>query len=215
MCTTFQIFECLDPGCRFRCPESPTDRNLEICPLCGSRGRKSNYEFPGEEDREIGVDYQSSHLEILVDNLRSIYNVGSIFRSSDGAGVRKLFLGGYTPTPEHPKLRKTGLGSEWSVPWEYVRNGLDLALAKKAEGYRVWVLERNPSAISIFDSTNEEEESPILLVLGNEKVGVDPEIIRISHRVVFIPMAGRKRSLNVATAFGIAAYALVGRQPRQ
>ena len=142
MCTSFQIFECSDPGCRFRCPQSPTDRDLEICPLCGSNGKNSNYDFPDDEDREIRVNYQSFHLEVLVDNLRSIYNVGSIFRSSDGAGVRKLFLGGYTPTPEHPKLRKTGLGSEWSVPWEYVRNGLDLVLAKKNEGYRVWVLEQ-------------------------------------------------------------------------
>jgi tRNA G18 (ribose-2'-O)-methylase SpoU len=185
---------------------------LEKCPLCGSIGRINEYGYPVGENLGINAATPNNHLEVLLDNLRSIYNVGSIFRTSDGAGVRKLYLGGYTPTPEHPKLRKTGLGSEWYVPWDSVRNGSDLVLSKKSEGYHIYVLERTPSAISIFESKPIAPVSPILLVIGNEKVGVDPEIITNSHRVVYIPMAGRKRSLNVATAFGIAAYALAVNQ---
>ncbi len=208
MSTIFKIFECLNQECGFRCPESPTDNPLEKCPLCGSLGRKTEYGYLDGEDWRNKVATPSNHLEVLLDNLRSIYNVGSIFRTSDGAGIRRLYLGGYTPTPEHPKLWKTGLGSEWSVPWDYVRNGSDLVLSKRYEGYHIWVLERTESAISIFESKPATPVSPILLVIGNEKVGVDPEIILNSHQVVFIPMAGRKRSLNVATAFGIAAYAL-------
>ncbi len=212
MSSIFKIFECLNHACRFRCPESPTDNPLEKCPLCGSIGRINEYGYPVGENLGINAATPNNHLEVLLDNLRSIYNVGSIFRTSDGAGVRKLYLGGYTPTPEHPKLRKTGLGSEWYVPWDSVRNGSDLVLSKKSEGYHIYVLERTPSAISIFESKPIAPVSPILLVIGNEKVGVDPEIITNSHRVVYIPMAGRKRSLNVATAFGIAAYALAVNQ---
>ena len=212
MSTIFMIFECLNHECRFRCPESPTDNPLEKCPFCGSVGKKTDYGYPDNEDWEKKAATPNIHLEVLLDNLRSIYNVGSIFRTSDGAGIQRLYLGGYTPTPEHPKLRKTGLGSEWSVPWDYVRNGSDLVLSKKNEGYHIYVLERTPSAISIFETLPARPTSPILLVIGNEKVGVDPEIINISYQVVYIPMAGRKRSLNVATAFGIAAYALTMNQ---
>jgi tRNA G18 (ribose-2'-O)-methylase SpoU len=185
---------------------------LEKCPLCGSLGRRTEFGYPDGEDWGKEAAIPNIHLEVLLDNLRSIYNVGSIFRTSDGAGIRRLYLGGYTPTPEHPKLRKTGLGSEWSVPWDHVRNGSDLVLSKISEGYHIYVLERTSLAISIFESLTATPVKPILLVLGNEKVGVDPEIINISHQVVYIPMAGRKHSLNVATAYGIAAYAFAMKQ---
>ncbi len=208
MSETYKIFECGNPSCRFRCPQTPTDRILAACPFCGSTGTSADYDFHDDEFANLSSDLDQPHVEVLVDNLRSIYNVGSIFRSSDGAGIRRLFLGGYTPTPEHPKLKKTGLGSEWTVSWDSVRNGLDLVLAKKTEGYQIWSLERTASAISIFKAAPANSEPPILLVVGNERIGVDPEILRISDQVVFIPMSGMKRSLNVATAFGIAAYAL-------
>jgi 23S rRNA (guanosine2251-2'-O)-methyltransferase len=208
MGATFKIFECENPGCRFRCPQTPTDRILAVCPVCGSSGTSVEYDFPDDEPGNLPPNSNLPQVEVLLDNLRSIYNVGSIFRSSDGTGIRHLYLGGYTPTPEHPKLKKTGLGSEWTVPWESVRNGLELVNTKKSEGFQIWSLERAAAAISIFDSSSVYSEKPILLVVGNERTGIDPEILRLSDRVVFIPMSGMKRSLNVATAFGVAAFAL-------
>lgn len=206
--TVFRIFQCTNPGCSFRCPITPTDPDLFFCPECHSAGKISTHQFPEPESNQHDLSTARSNLEVLLDNIRSTYNVGSIFRTSDGAGVQKLYLGGYTPTPDHPKLKKTGLGSEWEVPWEKVRNGLELARIKKASGYQIWSLEKMPAAVSLFDGVKITETSHILLILGNEKTGVDPEILALSNRILFIPMAGMKRSLNVASAYGIAAYFL-------
>lgn len=208
MSANFTIFQCSNIDCMFRCPQSPTDHALEYCPLCGSDGVKTEYDFPSPEESNVFRPHNFRRVEVLLDNLRSVYNVGSVFRTSDGAGISRLYLGGYTSTPDHPKLKKTGLGSEVSVPWEHIRNGLDLVNHKKFEGFQIWSLERNPEAVSLFSPGLKFMDVPILLVIGNEKVGVDPEILKVSDRIVSIPMAGQKRSLNVATAFGIAAYAL-------
>ena len=205
----FRVFECRHPECGFRCPISPTDPILEKCPLCGNAGSILDYDFPGDEPSRQEGKITLPRVEVLLDNIRSIYNVGSIFRTCDGAGVSKIYLGGYTPTPDHPKLKKTGLGSEWHVGWESVRNGLKLAKDLQSRGAAIWSLERQPTAQSIFDLEPTAQPDSILLVVGNEKVGIDPEILRLSDRIISIPMAGYKRSLNVASAFGVAAYILM------
>ncbi len=144
----------------------------------------------------------------MLDNIRSTYNVGSIFRAADGAGLRHLHLCGITPTPENPKVAKTALGAEKSVSWDYHRNSIIAAQELKEHGFRVICLEASPRARSIFDLDPSINEHPILLVAGNEITGVDPDLLAISDQVVWIPMQGQKESLNVALAFGIAAYTL-------
>ncbi len=148
-------------------------------------------------------------VEVLLDNLRSTLNVGSIFRSADGAGVRKIYCAGTTPTPEHPKIAKTGLGAEDFTPWEYVRNGVNWARQKKAEGFLLLALEAAPQAQSLFSFPPLSGQDRYLFVVGNEVSGIDPEIIALADATLFIPMRGEKSSLNVAVAFGIAAYTLL------
>lgn len=144
----------------------------------------------------------------LLDNIRSSYNVGSMFRTADGAGLSCLHLAGTTPTPEHHGVAKTSLGAEFSVPWEYHRNGLEAAQQLKDAGYQLWALEVGSQSVPLFEALPAPDNPPILLVVGNEVAGIDPGILAICDRFIWIPMQGFKRSLNVATAFGIAAYHL-------
>jgi tRNA G18 (ribose-2'-O)-methylase SpoU len=131
-----------------------------------------------------------------------------MFRTADGAGVRKLHLAGITTTPEHPKAAKTALGAESVVAWKYHRNAVDAAFELREEGAQLWAIEDTPQATPLFDTTAELPGSTIVLVVGNELVGVDPGILEACERTVRIPMQGVKRSLNVAVAFGVAAYYL-------
>ncbi len=131
-----------------------------------------------------------------------------MFRAADGAGIGRLHLCGITTTPDNPKLWKTSLGAELSVPWTYRPNGLIAARHLKQQGMRLWALEGGPGSVSILDAVHEVNETPLALVVGNEISGVDPEILGECDCIVHIPMLGYKRSLNVATAFGIAAYFL-------
>jgi tRNA G18 (ribose-2'-O)-methylase SpoU len=146
-------------------------------------------------------------VEVLVDNVRSLYNVGAIFRTADGAGIRRLHLCGITPTPENPKLAKTALGAEESVAWRYWPNALEAAQALQADGAYLMALERTPAALLLQSA---QPTPKTLLIVGNEVAGVDPAILDLADVCIAIPMAGRKRSLNVATAFGIAAYVIAG-----
>lgn len=144
---------------------------------------------------------------VLCDNIRSIYNVGSIFRTSDAALIEKLFLTGYTPYPPRPEIEKVALGSTEAVPWEYIKDPLDAVKLLKQKGIKIVPLEiaqnsRNYSDISAPDF-------PMCLVLGNELTGVSNDIIALSDFSIEIPQYGFKHSINVSVAYGIAAMELV------
>jgi tRNA G18 (ribose-2'-O)-methylase SpoU len=147
-------------------------------------------------------------LSALLDNIRSAHNVGAIFRTADGAGLRELYLCGFTPTPEDvPAIAKTALGAERSVPWSYHPNAVALADDLRAKGARLIALERLPKATPIYRFRAEPpDERPWVLVIGNERAGVDPGLLERCEDVIALPMAGEKVSLNVAVAFGAAAY---------
>ena len=147
-------------------------------------------------------------VQALLDNIRSSLNVGSMFRTADGAGVTHLHLCGITPAPDHPKVAKTALGAEYSVPWTQYWDALEAAASLKQGGFELWALEGGPRSESIFNAAKELPEKPLLLVVGNEVSGVDPGLLELCPRVVSIPMQGAKQSLNVAVAFGIAVYTL-------
>jgi tRNA G18 (ribose-2'-O)-methylase SpoU len=140
-----------------------------------------------------------------MDNIRSAWNVGSIFRSADGFGFVHAYLCGITPTPEVEAVMKTSLGAEDSVPWSYHKDAVKLVKGLKKEGFRILALEEDVRAISINDSTSGEHE---VLILGSEVTGVDPELLELCDEILYIPMRGEKKSFNVAMAFSIAAYAL-------
>jgi tRNA G18 (ribose-2'-O)-methylase SpoU len=149
-----------------------------------------------------------AEVEALLDNIRSVFNVGNMVRTADGAGIRHMHLCGITPTPNNPKLAKTALGAERSVPWTQHGDGLAAAVSLRKQGLRLWALEGGPRAESLFDARVDEKSPPIVLVVGSEIFGVDPGILEHCERVLCLPMQGSKNTLNVAVAFGIAAYFL-------
>lgn len=196
------------PSCAFRFHASISQQGVR-CPKCGSPTRLTPYSQPETHQGEIGAITGSTHLEILLDNIRSAYNVGSILRSADGAGINHIHLCGITPTPDAPKIRKTALGAEFTTPWTQYWNAVDLAGHKQNNGYKLWALENQPGALSIFDVHNYISHDPVLLMLGNEISGVDPGLLSKADKVFYIPMKGEKDSLNVSVAFGIAVYIIL------
>ena len=148
-------------------------------------------------------------LSILLDNVRSALNVGSILRTCDGIGVEHVFLCGITATPDNPKIRKTALTAETNMNWSYHLNALDEVVHQKENGYQVWSLESAERSISIHHAVRDLSPMPILLVAGNELAGVDPGILATSDRLVHLPMQGQKRSYNIAVAVGMAASLLL------
>ena len=158
---------------------------------------------------------------LILHNIRSAYNVGSIFRTADGAGVSKIYLCGISPTPPtHEvvgapttsvgatnKILKTSLGAEKTVPWEYNKQTWRLLrkLKVKNEKLKIIALEQMPNSKNIFKF---KPRFPLALIVGNEVRGLNKKILSYADKIVEIPMFGKKESLNVAVATGIALYKL-------
>ncbi|MDP2777934.1 MAG: TrmH family RNA methyltransferase [Anaerolineales bacterium] len=146
-------------------------------------------------------------LAVLMDNIRSAWNVGSVLRSADGFGFAHAYLCGITPTPEVEAVRKTALGAEEYVTWSHHKDAVKLIKGLKKEGWQVRVLEDEPRAIKTSRAASLTCHT--VLIIGNEITGVDPDLLTLADEVIYIPMRGEKRSFNVANAFSIAAFALV------
>lgn len=140
---------------------------------------------------------------VICHNLRSRENVGSIFRTGDAFGISKIFLTGYTPAPPHPKISKTALGAEQWVPWGQSPSITRMLNGLKQRKVHIVALERTRQNISLRSF---RPRFPLALILGNEVSGLSQRVLKRADSVVAIPMQGRKESLNVAVAFGIAAY---------
>lgn len=153
---------------------------------------------------------------VLLDNIRSLHNVGSIFRTADGAGVEKLYLCGITPSPLNrfkevvPEVAKTALGAERSVAWEKSETTLGAIKQLKKEGYKIIALEQDKRSIPYYHlQPTTYNLSKVALVLGEEVNGLSPAILKKCDTIIEIPMHGKKESLNVSVAFGIAAFHLI------
>ncbi|MDP4176260.1 MAG: RNA methyltransferase [Bacteroidota bacterium] len=142
----------------------------------------------------------------LLDNIRSTYNVGSIFRTSDGAMIEKLYLCGYTPHPPKKEILKTALGSTESVSWEYSADARQTVLELKKKGVKICALELTDKSIPYYDLN--EQIFPVCLIVGNEITGVSQDLIDLCDFSIEIPQYGIKQSLNVAVAYGIAIFEL-------
>ena len=206
----YKFIQCENITCRLRMPIDMDQFNGQFCPRCGGLMKVAVDSINGPEWKEKPPK-KKRQMVVVLDNIRSAYNVGAIFRTADGLDVLKLYLCGITPTPDDTgALVKTGLGAEKTIPWEYQPDGLALGRDLKDQGYHLIALERTPAAQIINDYRPESSDlGPIALVLGNEKAGVDPGIIAVCNDVIALPMMGRKGSLNVAVAFGAAAYWLL------
>jgi tRNA G18 (ribose-2'-O)-methylase SpoU len=143
----------------------------------------------------------------LLEDIRSLWNVGSMFRTADGAGFSRLYLCGFTGTPPNKAIAKTSLGAEAHVQWEHCNHALELLPRLGESGVQIVVLERNERSIGLETALNQESlRMPLCLVVGNEVAGVSTETLQHASVVCHLPMHGNKTSLNVAVAFGIAAY---------
>jgi tRNA G18 (ribose-2'-O)-methylase SpoU len=168
---------------------------------------------PGAAKNSEMKKERGKNLAVLLDNIRSAWNVGSILRSADGFGFSQAYLCGITPTADNEAVIKTALGAQDSVPWSYHKDAVKLVKGLKVQGWKVYALEDDPRALSISQFTNHQSTkyqspNPTVLMIGNEVTGVDPELLDLCDKIFYIPMLGEKKSFNVAIAFGIAAYAL-------
>ena len=145
-------------------------------------------------------------VSVVLENVRSLYNVGSVFRTSDGAFIEKLYLSGYTGFPPRKEIDKTALGSVESVPWERVPNTFEIIYRLRAMGYQIVSLEQTEGGVSYNTA---DYRFPLCLIVGNEVSGVSKEVILKSDLAIDIPMHGTKHSLNAAVAYGIAVYHIV------
>ncbi len=143
-------------------------------------------------------------ISILVENVRSVHNVGSIFRSADGFGAKKIYLTGYTACPPRADLHKTALGAEEVVPWEQFQNPIDAAKKIKSNGSKLVLIEQTTKSIDIYSLP--KSVFPICFIVGNEVEGVSEELSEMADIHVEIPMMGIKQSLNVSVATGVVGY---------
>ena len=195
-----------------------TDENTfgTRCPVCLGETHLTLRVGPGlgtEPKPSLNPDYSPAsrrELAVLLDNIRSGWNVGSIFRSADGFGFTHAYLCGITPTPDSEAVTKTSLGAENTVTWSYHKDSVKLVRGLKKEGWQVWALEEHERAIPISTYSDSQSSTPAILILGNEVTGIDPELLELSETIFHISMYGEKTSFNVAIAFGIAAYQLTG-----
>jgi tRNA G18 (ribose-2'-O)-methylase SpoU len=143
----------------------------------------------------------------LLENVRSLYNVGSIFRTSDAVRLNKLYLTGYTGSPPRKEIDKTALGATDAVDWEYVKNPLQVITELKKERVSIVALEHTSASKNYYEF---EFTFPFCLLLGNEVDGLSEELITTTDAAVEIPMYGLKQSLNVSVAYGIVIYHALG-----
>lgn len=149
---------------------------------------------------------------VILDNIRSVYNVGSIFRTSDALGIDKIYLCGYTPTPTdrfgraRNDLAKVALGAEKTIAWEYASNIQDVLKNLKKEKFYIVAVEQNKKSVDI---RKVKIKYPIAIIMGNEVEGINKKILKFCDTIAEIPMIGKKESLNVSVSFGIAGYQIL------
>ncbi len=151
---------------------------------------------------------------IILHNVRSVYNVGSAFRTADALGIDTIFLTGYTPTPldrfNQPRkdLAKVALGAEKTLAWEYVKNPVTLIERLKREGVQCIAVEQSESSV---DYKNIKVQYPVAFLFGNEVSGVSKSLLSKMDVIAEIPMSGKKESLNVSVSLGVALFRMLGR----
>jgi tRNA G18 (ribose-2'-O)-methylase SpoU len=161
-------------------------------------GRMSVADFKAAEKKPIVV---------VMDNIRSMHNVGSVFRTSDAFLVAGICLGGFTPQPPHRDIHKTALGATESVDWWYYDKTIQAVLDLKGKGFKVYAIEQTQCSISL--EKFEKPAQPIAFVFGNEVEGVSDEVLQACDGAIEIPQYGMKHSLNISVAAAIVLWEMV------
>lgn len=154
------------------------------------------------QDREEKV-LSPLPLVFVLDNMRSAFNVGSIFRTAECLNIQGLYLCGYTPLPEQDKVAKSAMGTESHVPWHEEKRALDCVQKLKSQGYRLVALETSPQATEIYEDFT---LTPTAFLFGNERFGLGDEVLALVDEVRIIPLRGMKNSLNVGVTAAIAGF---------
>ncbi|WP_203296202.1 RNA methyltransferase [Luteirhabdus pelagi] len=152
-------------------------------------------------------------LIIILDNIRSLNNIGSVFRTADAFAIKKIYLCGITAKPPHKDIQKTALGATESVEWEYVENVTEVVKKLQGEGVFVTAIEQAEGAISL-DDFSLQPEMTYALVFGNEVKGVQQEVVSASDTVLEIPQYGTKHSLNISVSVGVVVWDFFSKMKR-
>ena len=163
-----------------------------------------------ELDRINAEEYKTSEktpLIIILDNIRSLNNIGSVFRTADAFLVKKIYLCGITATPPHKDIQKTALGAQDSVEWEYAENTLDVVTKLQKEGVFVASIEQAELAVNLNDFSVQKEIT-YAIIFGNEVKGVQQKVVSASDAVIEIPQFGTKHSLNISVSVGVVVWDL-------
>lgn len=161
-----------------------------------------------EENLSRNAPAKLSSVKLLVHNIRSLHNVGSIFRSADAFGISEIILSGHSPVPPRPEINKTAIGAEEYVKWQYFEEGTEAIDQLKKDGYYLVGLEQTTKSTNLPDFEAKAHEK-ICIVLGSEVSGIDDELIPLMDEFVAIPQFGHKHSLNVSVAAGVILYAML------
>ena len=201
----FVIRECVNSACALRIPDNVKQEAFHYCPKCGSQMKiVSPYQI--SNDTLPTIPFKNSNQIILIlDNIRSAYNVGSILRSAEGFQVDTTYLCGISPTPDNTKTKKTSINSEHYIRWEYCRNALHKAKELHDNGFILMALESGIGGKPLFEFRHSLTKK-IALVFGNEVTGIDPELLNFCDEIFEIPMSGYKRSFNITIAVGITLF---------
>jgi len=199
-----------------QCKRSGRVKSLEIIDTLKRReknaeerqkGQLENNQLQNSKVRNITSLFEQGQFAALLEDIRSLWNVGSIFRTADAIGVSPMYLSGITGCPPSKAISKTALGAEFCVSWQYFYHPLDIIPALKEAGITIVGLERNGQSIHLVDLLKAKKlGKPLCLVVGNENAGLSPETIQHCDYLCDLPMKGTKESLNVASAFAVAAY---------
>lgn len=152
-------------------------------------------------------DAQKTPIIIILDDIRSLHNIGSVFRTSDAFLIEKIYLCGITATPPNKEIHKTALGATETVTWEYSKNVLDIIEKLKSENIQIWSIEQTENSV-MLDEFQPIENTKYALIFGNEVKGVSQEAINLSNGVIEIPQLGSKHSLNISVSAGIVIWDL-------
>jgi len=164
----------------------------------------------GELERKSTEEMQSSPKQpiiVILDDVRSMHNVGSVFRTCDAFNIEMLYLCGYTPTPPHRDINKTALGATGTVNWLHFANTIDAVRTARKNGYKIYAVEQVHNSIGLNELKWHKE--PVALVLGNEVNGVSEEVLNIADGCIEIPQWGSKHSLNISVSAGVVLWEMV------
>jgi len=163
-----------------------------------------------ELDRKTIAEFKTAKktpLIIILDNIRSLNNIGSVFRTADAFLVEKIYLCGITATPPHKDIQKTALGATDTVDWEYTENTIDLVTKLQSENIKILSIEQAENA-TMLNTFSPEPNQTYAIIFGNEVKGVQQEVVSASDQVIEIPQYGSKHSLNISVSTGIVIWDL-------